>query len=188
MGVSVEIKVFFLLLGNNQIWKKLQPGTEANYNFIKYLEDHVLGLAGKVQYNKTGGTTGHIGMIMPAPEFVLIQGTTTFALEVHSGVINYLLPTACTTVHQHMERKYEHTDQLQAFKMECTLDGKLKGHVFLCFDKDDYIALKQDQIRYTNISTQQVFEYLYQEYGEKNEELQNKALDNMDKDLDISEP
>ena len=58
------MKVFVASLGNNQTWKKLQPGTKANYIFIKDLEDQVIGLVGE--------TTGHIKMIMPSQEFALI--------------------------------------------------------------------------------------------------------------------
>ena len=67
---------------------------------------------------------------MLAAEFLLIAGTTAFALEVHPGVINYTLPTACTTAQQQTKLKYGHTEQLQVFKMERTLDKKIKGHVF----------------------------------------------------------
>ena len=96
MGISAEIKVYITTsLGDNQTWKKLQSGTEADYNFIKALEDQVISLVGNVQLDKARGTTGHIGMAMPATEFLLIQGITVFVLERHLGVgvINYLLPT-----------------------------------------------------------------------------------------------
>ena len=113
MGVSTEIKVYVTSLGNNQTWKKLQSGTEADYNFIKALEDHqVIGLAGNVQSDKAGGTTDYIGMGMPALEFALIQGTTKFVLGRHPGVINYLLPTPCTTAQHYTERKYEHPEKI----------------------------------------------------------------------------
>ena len=96
--VSAEIKVYVASLSNNQTWKKLQSRTKDDYNFIKDLEDQVVGLAGKVQLDKAGGITGHIGIIMPPPEFALIQSTTAFVLEAHPGVIDYLLPAACITV------------------------------------------------------------------------------------------
>ena len=48
--------------------------------------------------------------------------------------------------------------------------------------------LKQDRIRYTNLTTLQLFAYLYDEYGEKTEELQNKALKDLDEDVDLSGP
>ena len=143
MGVSAEIKVYAVSLGNNQTWKKLQPGTEADYNFIKALEDQVIGLAGNVQSDKAGGTIGHIGMVMPAPEFALIQGTTAFVLGSHPGIIDYLLPTPCTTAQHYVGRKYKHSEKTQVFKMERTLDEKLKAHIFSCFDEDDYMDLEK---------------------------------------------
>lgn len=133
--------------------EKNTSGTEAKYNFIKALEDQVIRLARNVQSDKVGRTTGHICMVMPATEFVLIQGTTVFVFEAHPGVIEYLLPNPCTTVRQHTERKYEHTEKLQVFKMEHTLDEKLKAHVSSCLDEDDCIDLKNDQIGYTNLRT-----------------------------------
>ena len=80
MRISAEIKVYVASLGDNQTWKKLQPGNEADYDFIKDLEDQVIGLAGNVRSDKAEATTGHIGMVMQAPEFALIQGTTAFLL------------------------------------------------------------------------------------------------------------
>ena len=78
------MKVFVADLGNNQTWKKLQLEKEADYTFIKDLEDQVLDLVGKVRSDKAGGTIGHIGMLMTPAEFALIPGTTVFDLEVHS--------------------------------------------------------------------------------------------------------
>ena len=72
MGFSAEIKVCVASLGGKKTWKKLQPRNEANYNFIKVLEVQVIRLAGHVQSDKAGATTGHIDMVMPASEFVLI--------------------------------------------------------------------------------------------------------------------
>ena len=69
-------------------------------------------------------------MFMTPVEFESILGTTVFDLEVHPGIINYQLPTPCTTVQQQTEQKYEHTEKIYAFKMERTLDKKIKGHVF----------------------------------------------------------
>ena len=110
MLVSAEIKVFVAGLGNNQTWKRLLVEEEADYTFIKDLENKVLDLVGKVQSNKSGGITGHIGKFMTPAEFSLISGTTVFNLEAHPGVIDYMLPTECTTQQQHTERKYEHTE------------------------------------------------------------------------------
>ena len=64
----------------------------------------------------------------------------------------------------------------------------MKRHVFLCFDKDVYVALKQPRIGYTNITTAQVFAFLYRKYGEKTEELQNKALKDLEKEADFTGP
>lgn len=83
MGVSTKIKMYVVGFGNNLTWKKKQPRTDTDCNFIKALKDQVIRLAGNVQSYKARGTTGHIGMVMPAPEFVLIQGTTVFVLEAH---------------------------------------------------------------------------------------------------------
>ena len=82
MSVSAEMQVFVAGLGNDQTWKKLPPGEEANYTFIKDLEDKVSDLVGKVQSDKAGGTTGHICMFMTPAEFALIPGTTVFNLQV----------------------------------------------------------------------------------------------------------
>ena len=106
-----------------------------DYTFIDGLEDKVIDLVDKVQSDKSWETTGYIGMLMTTAEFALIPGTTPFTLQVHLGVINYNNPTQCTTIQQHTERKYEHTENLHVFKTEHTLDEQMKGHhVFFCFE------------------------------------------------------
>ena len=72
------------------------------------------------------------------------------------------------------------------FEMEETVDEQMKGHIFSCFDSDVYTDLKQPRIGYTNITAVDVIAYLYREYGEKTEELQNKALADLDKEVDIT--
>ena len=118
MGVSAEIAVYVASLGDNQTWQKLPSGDEADYNFIKKLKDQVISLAGDVRSSKGGGTTGHIGMVMTPAEFVLIANTVPFVLWVHPVPVNCNLPTACTTIQQHRERKHENVEELQVFEME----------------------------------------------------------------------
>ena len=72
--------------------------------------------------------------------------------------------------------------------MERTLDEKLKPHVFSCFDEGDYMDLNKERIGYTNVTMKEILTYLYTEYIEKTEALQNKALDNLNKGVDISGP
>ena len=67
------------------------------------VEEQVFDLVGKVQSNKLKGTTSHISMFMTLVEFALIQDTTHFTQEANPGVVNYLLPTPCTTIQQHTE-------------------------------------------------------------------------------------
>ena len=55
-----------------------------------------------------------------------------------------------------------------------------------CFDKNVYVGLNQPRIGYTNITTARVFEYLYAEYGEKTKKLQNKALEDLEEEVDIT--
>ena len=56
------------------------------------------------------------------------------------------------------------------------------------FHKDIYVGLKQPHIGYTNITTTRIFEYLYAEYGEKTEKLQNKALADLEEEVDLTGP
>ena len=58
----------------------------------------------------------------------------------------------------------------------------------LCFNEDDYMDLKQEWIRYTNLTTLRLFEYLYDQDDEKTEELQNKVLADLEEDVDFSNP
>ena len=58
----------------------------------------------------------------------------------------------------------------------------------MCFHKDIYVGLKQPRIGYTNITTTRVFKYLYAEYGEKTEKLQNKALKELKEEVNLTGP
>ena len=57
-----------------------------------------------------------------------------------------------------------------------------------CFHKDVYCGLKDPRLGYINITTTRLFEYLYDEYGDKTEKLQNKALDDMEEGVDLTGP
>ena len=89
MGISAEIAVYTASLGDNQTWQKLPSGDEAGYNFIKKLKDQVISLAGDVQFDKGGRTTGHVCMVKTPAKFALIPNTQPFVLLVHPGVVNY---------------------------------------------------------------------------------------------------
>ena len=67
--------------------------------------------------------------------------------------------------------KTKNDEQLQVFDIESMLDKKLREHTMLCFNKDDYMYLKHNWIEYTNVTTLQLFEYFYDEYGEKTEKM-----------------
>ena len=52
-----------------------------------------------------------------------------------------------------------------------------------CFDEDIYIELKHNLLGYSNVSVVELVQNLYDEYGEKTEELQNKALAALEEDF-----
>ena len=55
--------------------------------------------------------------------------------------------------------------------MEQTIDTQMKTHIFSGFQEDVYVDLKQPSIRFANITTARVFQFLYDEYGVKTEGL-----------------
>ena len=136
--------------------------------------------------DKLGGTTGHIGLIISAAEFQLIPNTTPFNPSVHPGAVIYNTAPVCTTINQQNERRYEHENLLHVFEMEQMIETKIKKHIMSCFDKDIYIKLKHARLGYTNVTVERFFEYLFDEYGEKTEKLQNKALEDLEADYDMT--
>ena len=169
MPISAEMKMFVAGLGNDEVWKKLPSDEEPNHTFINDLEEQIYDLVGTVRSDKLCGTTGHIGLIMPATEFQLILNTTPFIRSTHPGTVNYLLPTNCTTINQHTEQRYEHEMLLHVFEMDQMIETQIKKHIMSCFDKDVYIKLKHLRLGYTNVTVERFIEYLYSEYGEKTE-------------------
>ena len=63
--ISAEMKLFIAGLGKDLTWKKLPSDEKPNYTFINKLEEQIYDLVGTVQSDKAGGTTRHIGLIMP---------------------------------------------------------------------------------------------------------------------------
>ena len=125
-------------------------------------------------------------MIMIAAEFVLIPNTTPFHQSVHPGTVDYDNPIVCITIPQHTEQRCEHNMLLHVFEMEQMIEVQMKKHIMFCFDKDVYIQLKEPRIGYTNVTVANLIAHLYQEYGEKMEELQNKALADLDTEVYIT--
>ena len=66
------------------------------------------------------------------------------------------------------------------------IETKIKKHIMSFFDKDIYIELKHDLLGYTNVSVEAFIKYLFNEYGEKTEKLQNKALEDLEADYDMT--
>ena len=87
---------------------------------------------------------------------------------------------------QHTKHRCKHETILHVFEMEQRIDKQMKAYISSRFDKDIYVGLKQPRIGYTDIKKARVFEYLYANYGEKTDELQNKALADLDKEVDIT--
>ena len=106
-----------------------------------------------------------------------------FLCRTHPEAVDY---TGATTVNQHTERRLAHEHLLHVFELEQMMDKQLKKHVMSYFHKNIYIGLKQPRIGYTNITTRRMFEYLYAEYGEKTEKLQNKALADLEEEVDLT--
>ena len=160
MPISAEMKVHVAGLGNDITWPKLPSNDIPNWTFINNLQEEVLDLAATVRSDKCGGTTGHLGLVMEAAEFALVPGVVTpsFPCEAHPGVVNYLLPTPCTTMQHNTERRLANEHLLHVFEMKQMMDEQLKKHVMSCFHKDIYIGLKQPCIGYTNITTTRMFE------------------------------
>ena len=91
-------------------------------------------------------------------------------------------------MNQHTKRRLENHALLHVFELEQMIDEQMKKHAMSCFHKDIYIGLKDPRIGYTNITTTRFFEYLYDEYGEKTEKLQNKALADLEEEVDLTGP
>ena len=118
MPISAKMKMHVAALGNDLTWPKC-PSTELpNWTFINDLQEEVLDLVATIRSDKYEGTTGHLGLIMSSGEFALLVPGVPFPQGTHPGEVNYLLPTAATTVNQHTERRLENHDLLHVFEME----------------------------------------------------------------------
>ena len=187
MPISAEMKTFVASLGDDEVWKKLGPDLEPDYVFINERVEQAMNLVATVRSDKAGGLTGHMGLIMPAAEFALLPGfTVPFQKEAHPGAVNYTTPPAATTAVQQQDRRYEHQNKLHVFEMEQMIETKIKKHIMSCFEEEIYVELKHHLLGYSNVSVEALVQHLYDEYGEKTEELQNKALKALEEDYDMT--
>ena len=176
-------------LGNDKTWPTCPDADLPTYTFIHDLQEQIFDLVGTVRSDKCGGTTGHLGLVMSLPEFALLLPThPLFPRGTHPGEVDYQLPTAATTVNQHTERRLENQARLHVFELEQMIEEQCKKHIMSCFHKDIYCELKDDRLGYINVTTARLFEHLYDEYGDKTEELQNKALADMEDPVDLTGP
>ena len=65
MPISAEMKLFFAGLGDDEVWKKLEPDLEPDHTSITDLVEQVMNLVATVRSENVGGLTGYIGLIMP---------------------------------------------------------------------------------------------------------------------------
>ena len=137
MPISAEMKVHVAALGNDLTWPKCSSTELPNWTFINNLQGEVLDLVAIIRSDKCGGTIGHLGLIMSAREFALVPSIVNhpFPWETHPGEVNYLLPTAATTVNQHTDRRLENHALLHVFELEQMIDEQMKKHAMFCFTR-----------------------------------------------------
>ena len=91
-------------------------------------------------------------------------------------------------MNQCTEQRLENQARLHVFKLKQMNKDKCKKQIISSFHKDIYCGLKEDQLDYINIVTAPLFEYLYDVYGDKTQELQNKAFADMEDLVDLRGP
>ena len=189
MTISAKMKMHVTALGNDKTWPTCPSTDLPTYTFINDLQEQIFDLVATVRLDKCGGTTEHLGLVMSPAEFaLLVPLIPLFPRGTQPGEVDYLLPTAATTVNQRTERRLENNAKLHVFELEHMIEEQCKKHIMPCFHKDIYCALKDNQLGYINITTVRLFEYLYDKYGDKTEELQNKALADMEDPVDLTGP
>ena len=186
MPISAKMKMHVAALGNDKTWPKC-PSTELLiWIFINDLQEEILDLVATIQYDKSGGTTGHLGIIISAVEFAILVPGPAFPHKTHSGEVDYDNPTQATTVNVYTERRLENHSKLHVFKLEQIIEEQCKKYIMSCFHKDVYCALKDAWLGYINIITARLFKYLYDEYGDKTKKLQNKAVADLEEEVDLT--
>ena len=139
MPISAEMKIHVAALGNDITWPKC-PSTELpTWPFINDIQEKIFDLVATIRSDKCGGTSGHLGLIMSAVEFAVVVPGVPFPRGTHPGEVNYLLPTAATTVNQHTEHWLENHALLHVFELEQMIEEQCKKHIMSCFHKDVYI-------------------------------------------------
>ena len=173
-------------LGNDKNWPKCPSTDLPIWTFINDIQELIFDLVATIRSDKCGETTGHLGLVMSPAEFAILNPTVPlFPRGAHPCVLDF---TGATTVNAHTEQRLAYETQLHVFELEQMIEEQCKKHVMSAFHKDIYCGLKHIRFGYINITTARLFKYLYAEYGDKTEKLQNKALKDMEDAVDLTGP
>ena len=147
---------------------KLQPLLQALY-----------ANAAAVTSTRGGGAMGHLGMIMPAAEYLALDGTVAWDDPAHPGDPPQFAANTTAVVRDNENNTYY--QQLTDFQRATAVNNHCKQLILKTVPPELMLDLQHSVLGYTNVSARRMIEHLLTNYGtvtqkdlETNKELLTK--------------
>jgi hypothetical protein len=148
-----------LLLPHEQL--TLFPGKPSAAT-IRQLKKELYANARSIHSDRGGGLNSHLGLIMPAPAYVIRAGAA-FDEANHPGIQPVHAAAATVAQITAANRSYDHA--MDKFKTYATITEKLKQQVFSAVDPIYYQDLKDDTFGYADVRIPAIITHLTTTYG-----------------------
>ncbi len=110
-----------------------------------------------------GGLYGHLAIIMPAVEYMLMDGTIDYVAPPHPGV-QADMPAAATAV-QITQLNRQHDKALECHMLHANVANALKQQLLEAVDGMFVSVLSHQRLRYSQASPQQNLQHLVDTYN-----------------------
>ena len=158
---------------------------EPTYETIKRAEKLLIENAASVHSTLGGGNHGFLGLILTPVKYHIVTGYT-FEPHVNPGALPTIPQNA--TQHQIINANSVHKENLRLWREQTFVSKALKNLLTRVVEKKYVADLHNSYTGYNNLTIQEIFEYLYENYGDLDEADLEQAELQMSSPFDPNEP
>jgi len=124
-----------------------------------------------------GGLYGHLGAVMPAAEYIALQGAVAYVVAAHPGI---QAPVAAqATAIQITQANRQHDKAVERFALHNSVEVALKQQILAAVD-DRYVSTLQDNVlRYARVTSRELIKHLVENYSAITSEVLEKICDSI---------
>ena len=139
---------------------------EPTYDKIKQIKKLLIENASSIQTTLGGGNYGYLGLILKLAKYQTVTGHQ-FQPHPNPGALP-VIPHG-TTQHQILSANAQHKESLRLWREQNIIIKALKNQLTGSVDKKYIADLHETYTGYNNVSIQDLFDYLYTNYGDLDE-------------------